>query len=246
MSRFLLLVAIVAAVVFTAFPGIDLWMSGLFFRPDSGFYLEDSWWAVGMYESIPIIAIAVGVGSLLGLIRNLVRKRQDPLSNRFFLFVLVALAVGPGLVVNAGFKDHWGRARPRDVTEFAGQKRFTPALQPTDQCGRNCSFVAGHPSVMFWLAALGFAAASRRRRNGIIAGAATLGLVAGLGRIVQGGHFLSDVVFSGLAVFTVVWVLARYVFKLDGDRAAEASSVATQVPAERRRPLTGRSSPPRN
>ena len=219
MSRVLLVAAIAAAIVFSLFPEIDLWMSGLFYQADGGFFLKDSWWAVAIYESIPIIAIMVGVGSLLLLIHNLVRKRQvGPLSNRFLLFVLAALAVGPGLVVNAGFKDHWGRARPRDVTEFTGDKRFTPALQPTDQCERNCSFVAGHPSVMFWLAALGFAAAAGRRRNRVLLAAAALGLVAGLGRIVQGGHFLSDVLFSGIAVFAVIWLLATYVFRLDEKR----------------------------
>jgi len=225
LSRILLGVAIVAAIVFSVFPDIDLWMSGLFYRPDGGFYMKDAWWAVVIYESIPIIAVTVGVGSLLFLVHNGMRKRQvGPLSNRFLLFMLAALAVGPGLVVNAGFKDNWGRARPRDVTEFSGEKRFTPALQPTDQCERNCSFVAGHPSVVFWLGALGFAAAARRRRNGIFVAAAVLGLVAGIGRIVQGGHFLSDVIFSGLAVFAVVWVLATYVFRLDEERDPAGTS----------------------
>ena len=228
MSRVLLVIAIVAAIVFTIFPDIDLWMSGLFYRPDGGFYLKDSWWAVAIYDSIPIIVIAVGVGSLLFLVGNLARKRQvGPLSNRFLLFMLAALAVGPGLVVNAGFKDNWGRARPRDVTEFSGEKQFTPALQPTDQCGRNCSFVAGHPSVVFWLAALGFAVVARKRRNQVFAAAAALGLVAGFGRIVQGGHFLSDVIFSGLSVFAVVWVLATYVFKLDEKRDTAAGVSGT-------------------
>jgi len=225
LSRILLVAAIGAAIVFSAFPDIDLWMSGQFYRPESGFYLKDAWWAVAIYDSIPIIAITLGAGSLLFLIHNLVRKRQvGPLSNRFLLFTLAALAVGPGLVVNAGFKDHWGRARPRDVSEFSGEKSFTPALQPTDQCERNCSFVAGHPSVVFWLAVLGFAAAARRRRNRIFATAAVLGLVAGFGRIVQGGHFLSDVVFSGIAVFAVIWVLATYVFRLDERRDQAATS----------------------
>ncbi|MCK5489778.1 MAG: phosphatase PAP2 family protein, partial [Gemmatimonadetes bacterium] len=59
-----------------------------------------------------------------------------------------------------------------------------------------------------------------RRRNRIFVAAAALGLVAGFGRIVQGGHFLSDVVFSGIAVFAVVWVLATYVFKLDAKRGS--------------------------
>jgi len=218
LSRALLVVTIVAAIVFSVFPDVDLWMSGLFYRPDGGFYLGDSWWAVGMYESIPIIAIAVGVSGLLLLIHNLIRKQQvGPFSNRFLVFALVALAVGPGLVVNAGFKDNWGRARPRDVAEFAGSERFTPALVPTDQCAQNCSFVAGHPSVMYWLAALGFTAAARKRRNRIFAAAAALGLLAGFGRIVQGGHFLSDVIFSGIVVFGVIWLLARYVFRLAAD-----------------------------
>ena len=218
MSRALLIVAIASAIVFSVFPEVDLWTSGLFYSQDGGFYLKDAWWAVAIYESIPIIAVTVGAGSLLLLIHNMVRKRQlGPFSNRFLLFVVAALAVGPGLVVNVGFKDNWGRARPRDVTEFAGGKHFTPALVPTDQCERNCSFVAGHPSVMYWLAALGFAAAARKRRNRIFAAAALLGLLAGLGRIVQGGHFLSDVVFSGIAVFGVIWLLARYVFRLGAD-----------------------------
>ena len=218
MSRALLIVAIASAIVFSVFPEVDLWMSGAFYRQDGGFYLKDAWWAAAIYESIPIVAITVGAGSLLLLIHNMVRKRQlGPFSNRFLLFVVAALAVGPGLVVNVGFKDNWGRARPRDVVEFAGDKRFTAALVPTDQCERNCSFVAGHPSVMYWLAALGFAAAARKRRNRIFAAAALLGLLAGFGRIVQGGHFLSDVVFSGIAVFGVIWLLARYVFRLDAD-----------------------------
>ena len=75
--------------------------------------------------------------------------------------------------------------------------------------------MAGHPSVMFWLAALGYAVARGRRRNQIFLAAAVLGLLGGFGRIVQGGHFLSDVLFSGIVVFTVVWLLATHVFRVD-------------------------------
>jgi lipid A 4'-phosphatase len=223
MGRVLLVVTIVAAIVFTAFPDIDLWMSAQFYRPGDGFFLKDAWWAVAVYEAIPIIAVAVSLGCLGLLLRNRLKGRPvGGLSNRFLLFVLAALAVGPGLVVNVGFKDQWGRARPRDVTEFSGEKRFTPALQPTDQCERNCSFVAGHPSVVFWLSALGFVAATRKRRVQAFIVAIGLGLFAGFGRIVQGGHFLSDVVFSGIAVFAVVWVLATFVFRLDGQKSGPA------------------------
>ena len=228
MGRVLLAVTIVSAIVFSVFPEIDLSTSGVFYRADGGFHLKDSWWAVAIYDSIPIVAIVVGVGSALLLAHNLIRRTTlGPFSNRFLLFVLAALAVGPGLVVNAGFKDNWGRARPRDVTEFSGEKKFTPALVPTDQCERNCSFVAGHPSVMFWLAALGFAVAAGRRRNLVFLGAAILGLIAGFGRVVQGGHFASDVVFSGISVFLVVMLLARW-FGLSQSRdQAEVARTST-------------------
>jgi membrane-associated phospholipid phosphatase len=36
---------------------------------------------------------------------------------------------------------------------------------------------------------------------------------------VQGAHFLSDVVFSGISVFAVVWLLALW-FRLDADPRA--------------------------
>ncbi len=79
-------------------------------------------------------------------------------------------------------------------------------------------------AVVYWLAALGFAAASRRRRGQVFVAAAVLGLMAGFGRIVQGGHFLSDVVFSGIVVFAVIWVLAAWVFRLP---AAEDAGIVS-------------------
>ena len=54
---------------------------------------------------------------------------------------LAALLLGPGWVVNEALKNHWGRARPEQVSDFGGAQRFTPALQPADQCVKNCSFV---------------------------------------------------------------------------------------------------------
>jgi lipid A 4'-phosphatase len=123
------------------------------------------------------------------------------------------------LVVNAVFKEHWGRARPRDITEFGGTRTFTPAFVISDQCERNCSFVSGHASLPFAFAALGFLL--RRRRWAIYAGAAAFGGLVGFGRIVQGAHFLSDVVFSGVFVFLVAYLLAHYVFRLEAVGVSE-------------------------
>ncbi len=154
------------------------------------------------------------VAGLLALLSyNLIRKRAlGPFNTRVALYLLAALALGPGLVVHTVFKDHWGRARPRDVIEFGGDRTFTPAFVISDQCDRNCSFVAGHSSMGFYFLALAFLA--RRRRYRVYLAVGGFGGLTGLGRIAQGAHFLSDVIFSGLLVFAVAYVLFYYIFRL--------------------------------
>lgn len=200
-------VSTLVAVLFVAFPGVDLWFSGLFWTPAKGWFLGDAWWVTLMYETVPFLVIGTAL-LLLGLLaHNLIRKRAlGPFSNRALLFVFLTFVIGPGLVVNVAFKDNWGRARPRDIVEFGGERTLTPAFVISDQCERNCSFTAGHPSAVFALVAFAFLAA--RRRNWV-AVALVAGSIFGLGRVIQGGHFLSDVVFSGVFVFAVAWLLYR-------------------------------------
>ncbi len=201
------------ALLFVLAPDVDLWSSGLFFRETTGFYLRDAVWVRSLYDIVHPLAAVLVLSLLLLLFYNLLRRRAvGPFDVRAVLFMLAVLAVGPGLVVNVVFKDHWGRARPRDVEEFGGTQTFTPAFVISDQCERNCSFVSGHASLPFALTGLGFLL--RRRRRAVYTGAAAFGGLVGLGRIVQGAHFLSDVVFSGIFVFLVAYLLAHYVFRL--------------------------------
>src|SRR5690606_35107872 len=48
-----------------------------------------------------------------------------------------------------------------------------------------------------------------RRRALAVAGVTVLGALAGLGRMMQGGHFLSDVIFAGVFVYAVAWLLEK-------------------------------------
>jgi lipid A 4'-phosphatase len=112
-------------------------------------------------------------------------------------YLLMVLALGPGLLANGLFKSHSGRARPSDVVEFGGDKVFTPPMVFADQCPRNCSFVSGHASFGFAVCALGFLT---RRRFWFGVGLAS-GALLGLARVVHGKHFLSDVVFAFFVVY---------------------------------------------
>jgi len=186
--------------------------SELFYAPGAGFTQIGAPWERVLYESVDWIvgaAVVVSVGILLvGVLRNGPVGRRGKVA----ALLLVVLAVGPGLIVNGILKEHWGRARPRDVVEFGGDHRFTPAIVISDQCERNCSFTAGHPSAGFALAALGYAYVSRRRRWAVFAAATGFGLLVGLARVAVGGHFLSDVLFSGfIVVGLTVWLGNRWI-----------------------------------
>ena len=208
------LLAALTGVFFIRYSELDLLVSGRYWSPEEGFYLGGRWGAVVLYEAIPILTITLAVTLLGLLVVNLVKKRAvGPFTTRTVLFLIVGLAAGPGLVVNTLFKGNWGRPRPRDVTEFGGSLDFVPALVPGGACERNCSFVAGHPSSVFWLAAFGFLLTGGRRYT-VFTAAALAGFVAGAGRMVQGAHFLSDVIFSWVFTFGTVYILARWVFKV--------------------------------
>ena len=186
--------------------------SRLFYAPGAGFTQIGAPWERVLYKSVDWIvgaAVFASVGTLLvGVFRNGPVGRRGKVAD----LLLVVLAIGPGLIVNGILKEHWGRARPRDVVEFGGDHRFTPAIVISDQCERNCSFTAGHPSAGFALAALGYAYMSRRRRWAVFAAATGFGLLVGLARVAAGGHFLSDVLFSGFIVIGLaVWLGNRWI-----------------------------------
>jgi lipid A 4'-phosphatase len=197
-------------------PGIDLWVSGLFYRAGGGFFLGD--WApfrlVHDHLAIAVWAYAIAVIAAGGASFAL-RRTILGLTPRAAIFLLLSLALGPGLAVNTIFKDHWGRARPAQITQFGGTQKFMPAFVPSDQCRRNCSFPAGDPAMGFYLVSAAFlAGGAAARRNGII-GAAAIGAALGIVRLAQGGHFLSDVVASGFIVAAIAWGLHWLILRTD-------------------------------
>lgn len=210
--RWFLLVVAVLAIVFTVWPRIDLWAESALWRPDAGFFLDRSLYARFWYGSVTRLRNWVVIpGCVILLVVWGIRRRLPfGIPPRGFLLFVGTLAIGSGLLVNEALKNHWDRARPRDVRQYGGEAEFTPALVPADQCETNCSFVSGHASFVFVGYALALLA---RRRKAAITLVTALGLAAGLGRMMQGGHFLSDVVFAGVVVYAVAWALHRALFR---------------------------------
>lgn len=146
------------------------------------------------YANVPAFLLA---GTACAILLAGFVGRQLAGLRRQALFFLLMLALGPGLVVNVLLKDNLGRARPGDVHEFGGDFRYTQFWQPGTS-SENKSFPSGHASVGFYLFAPWFVL--RRRKPGQaacwLAGGLGYGTLVGAGRMLQGGHFLSDVLWS--------------------------------------------------
>lgn len=123
-------------------------------------------------------------------------------------FLGLALIIGPGLLVNVVFKEHYGRPRPRQVAEFGGDQQFRPLAEPTFD-GRGKSFPSGHASMGFLWFAPGIYFWSRRRSMawGFVGLALLHGAVMGFGRMAQGAHWPSDILWSAGIVYLSSWIL---------------------------------------
>ena len=204
------------AIFFFA-PWVDMSTSGLFYDPDRGFVLANWPPIVLLFHAIPWIAggtlilAAVGASWLLLLGRPLWR-----LDRKALIFLVASTAAGPGFLANTLLKDHWGRARPIQIEAFGGTHHFTLAPLPAAECDRNCAFVSGHAALAFSLVSLAFLLppGSSRRRG--IAAALGFGVLVGLGRIAQGAHFLSDVVYAGLLAYGTTALLYWWIIDRDG------------------------------
>lgn len=204
------------AVLFVAWPQIDLAASSLFYRGDGRwlFNREDLILAIP-YRGLP----RLGQGLLLALLALWLLSfwsRLPKLRSRrvLFGFLLSAALLGPILIVDATLKEHSGRTRPVNTVQFGGSKQFTPAFIPANQCEKNCSFVSGHVATAAFIMAFGWLSAPAVRRRWLIASLAFSGLFA-LVRMVPGGHFLSDTIFGWFATYFSLW-LTEWLFKKVG------------------------------
>ena len=208
--------------LFSLYPHIDIALSSLFRDPGSGFTVGQLFAVRVLHEGWDIAARATGLVLAVYLVASFAWKGLAVRGRRrVAAFLLLSLLIGPGLIVNT-LKETWGRARPTKVVELGGDKRFTPALVPSDQCRRNCSFTSGHAAFGFWWMALAFV--DRRRRGMWLAIGLALGLGIGLVRIAQGGHFPSDVLYSGWIVFGTILALRALILKRPRTRPGPVAS----------------------
>jgi lipid A 4'-phosphatase len=209
------IVGVLATMVFTNWPEIDLTLSRWFYVGGRVFLFDPhiAPIASSLRKLFEVVTWTVGIGALLaGIIAVTAKRYIVGLGLAQWLFLPLVLLIGSGLLVNGCMKNYSARPRPIHLLEFGGQDVFTPVFR-LGECDGNCSFVSGEASSIY---ALGFAIAmlARRRRATLMASAILAGSVIGFIRIGQGGHFLSDIVFAGVLMAMVVALMYWLVFRL--------------------------------
>lgn len=172
-----------------------------------GWWLESDGFIQLLYHYGTWPAIVAVVGCAVVHLAGVIRSRQWAWRG-VGIYMLLVLLVGPGLVVNTGFKDHFGRPRPRNVVEFGGAEKFTPVWHP--RLGHEgTSFPSGHASMGFlWFGFAVYESERNRRRAWLFAGLALAhGTAMGFARVAQGAHWFSDVVWSAGFVYLAAWVI---------------------------------------
>ena len=194
----------------TLWTTLDLLVASLFVESAASVSAKSWWWVELINAYVPAVFRGfVLIALVLWLVVTLGRHGKQwrlPLA-----FVVLAGAVGPGLVVNSVFKDHWQRARPYQVENFGGTQKFTRAAVMTDQCDNNCSFVSGHVACGVFLASLMLVL--RRRRLWAAIGMLS-GAVIGFARMADNAHWLSDVLWAYPITLLCSWMVWRVLLNI--------------------------------
>lgn len=203
-----LILIFATSLFFAVFPGFDVWFSSLFYLPGGGFPVGTLPVSLGLREfSSDLIRVVVVVLIIVVLLKLAFPSQPSLVQPRDTLFILGTLVVGPGILVNWVFKNHWGRPRPVSVDAFSGSHPFVPAWHMSDACTTNCSFVSGEASSAIWLLVLAVLLPPAWRPLGLRV-LLVVALVLSLNRIAAGGHFLSDTLLAWwftLAVMAAGW-----------------------------------------
>jgi membrane-associated PAP2 superfamily phosphatase len=154
-----------------------------------------------LYDYGPVPALLLGISGLVILAGSFVLRRMRQWQ-KVGAFLVLSLAIGPGLIVNGLLKPYWGRPRPAQLADFGGTAEYIPVWQPGTKV-TGTSFPSGHASMGFFLMVPGFLFYRSNRRLAILLFAFGLsaGLLIGTARIVQGRHFPSDVLWSAACVY---------------------------------------------
>jgi membrane-associated PAP2 superfamily phosphatase len=170
------------------------------------------WMALYAIDTHLTIALGIIAG---GLIAAGALSGGDRRKIVYGLFIILSVALGAGLIVNSTLKKHWGHPRPAEIVEFGGGGRYAPPWVKRPQ-GEGESFPSGHAAIAFSYIVFYFILRIPRPKlaRACFWGAILFGSLMGLGRIIQGRHFLSDVLWAALIPYLACMLFYYWILKI--------------------------------
>lgn len=196
-------------------PTIDLYVSGLFYTPESGFF-NNTFFSI-MFDYGELFGLASGASALLLFGASFLIPKWKKL-RLGALAMLLTLVIGAGFLTNVVFKGCWGRPRPKQIIEFGGQHPYRPFWQPKFQTKSDPqkSFPSGHVAMGFYFLSLCLIGKRYQKPLLFYTGLCLTCILGGglmVTRIVQGGHFFSDVIVSPVLMWYVACGIDLLVFR---------------------------------
>jgi membrane-associated PAP2 superfamily phosphatase len=212
-----LAIGVVAGLVFGLMPALDLRVAAVFHAVADANGNAFAWRLSPTLLVVHNIALKAGFILLVPVVAAIVWKLIAPrrrmlISARASVFLILTMLLGPGLLVNVALKDHWGRPRPIDVTQFGGSEHFVPWWDPRGDCPNNCSFVSGDVSTTTWTFAPA-ALVPGPWQPLAFAGAFALTAFMAAIRVMAGAHFPSDVIFAGVFSYLLIWLAYALIYR---------------------------------
>lgn len=211
----LISVLLIFLVVFTLWGeanDVDRRFSAQFFSTENGWFLADSFPWNWLYD----YGVAPGIVLSILCFVSWIFSRTDPARAALRPYLLICTLtpfIASVLVVNVVLKDHTGRPRPREITQFNGAWEYKPVLK-AGLPGRGHSFPCGHCSIAFTLTSgIVFWRRSRKFALSSLSVGLAYGILMSIARIAQGGHFLSDALWSLGIVWLTLMALYYFVFQ---------------------------------
>lgn len=198
--------ATLAATALFWLTDLDLSLQALAYQPSEPHWARGylpAWVFLYHYGTLPglLLSVLAALGFGLSFVRTDFLRWRLPC-----LFLVLLLALGPGLLVNVIAKGLMGRPRPAQLVTFGGLLEFRRPFE-LGWTQKGFSFLCGHCSMGFMLMGVFFIVRRWTRWLWLVGGFA-LGLVQGLGRMLQGAHFASDAVLGGTVMFTLAAALS--------------------------------------
>ena len=210
---FFIIATLIILTLLISFFNLDIKLEHKFYR-DNSWYIGNNqpWLWLYKYGTYPSIILSAAF--LIVLLSSITISKFVPY-RRYALLVLLTLFFGPGLIINAIFKDWWGRPRPRQIQDFGGKYEFRQVWQPGVP-GKGNSFPSGHSSMGFHFIVVYYIFRRRRKLVSYLAlsGSVIYGTVIGIARMVQGGHFASDVLWSAGFTYLTAIILYYVILKI--------------------------------